>query len=148
MEKKEKKEEKKKSKLNPIAKESKGSLTDSNLKELEDSFINNRNGDIEVIDTSQESTDTFFSNVLDKLFSDKDIDMKTEYPDEETIFASSKATFISKIANVSLIGKFIEQYERKLVSKGRKGRMDIILGLQRRQEEEQAKLMNNNRPYV
>lgn len=135
------KKESKKSKLNPIAKEEKGNLTDAELKEIAKGFESN--ADIEVIDNNNVNTDTLFAEILNQLVSKKDISMKTEYEEDDTIYAATVLDYVGRVANVPLINKFIESYEMRKVSKNRKGRIEILLGLEKRQEDIESRQRND-----
>lgn len=112
---------------------------EKNLKELSESFLKNEDKNIQVVNSGTQQIDSFFNNIINNLYSDEDIDMKTQYDDNDSVFASSKGEFLSKYTNIPTIHGFLKTFERKMVSHSRKGRTEILLGLQRRNEEENAR---------
>lgn len=143
IEKQEKKEEK--NKLNPIA-ESKGfSMSSEQVNKLASAF-SEKNVVIESNASGSQDLDNLFSSVLKELSDTDNIDMNTEYTDENQIFATATGNFLGKVCNVPIISSFLTAYDRRMVSKGRKGRTEKILALQRRQEAEIALAYKNNLP--
>lgn len=133
-----KKEDKK---LTPIAKKENGDLTPEQIKEIAEGFKDN--ADIEVMENNNINTDTLFSEILQQLVSSKDISMKTEYEEDDSIYAATVLSYLGKLCNVPIINKFIEEYEMRKVSKNRKGRIEILLGLEKREEDIRSRQLNN-----
>lgn len=129
-----------KKELNPIMTDAENSqISSEDLKQIAQNLQ-----DTTIIETEQEETsDTYFRAVLDKLFSVTNVSSKTEYLNVKENFAGSKVEFFSSYGNMPYLKKFIEIFEIKRISLERKGRKEILLGLQeRRQEIEQQRIEN------
>lgn len=139
-----KKQKEDKNKINPIAKENEGNLTLQEIEELSKSMnpTKDDNSDTQFVSEEVSSFDTFFSKIIDGLFDSANISMMTEYSDEDAIFAASKGIFLSKNCNVPIIKSFIDEYERRMVSKARQGRQEMVASLERRQEYERSQQIN------
>ena len=92
-----------------------------------------------------DSSETFFKNVVGKLFDDKNISAKTEYIGVRENFMGSKLTFLSKHCNLPFLEQFINVFEEKRISLDRKGRKEILMALQERRQEQQAQQFNQMR---
>ena len=90
------------------------------------------------IPKNSENSDSFFRNLLNKLFDKKDISLKTEYLNVMENFTGSKLEFLSKYGNMPYLNEFVDIFETKRVSLKRKGRQEIIMALQQREQELQA----------
>lgn len=88
-----------------------------------------------LIEDSQENSDSFFKAVINHLLSDKEISTKTEYLNVKENFAGAKLHFLAKHGNIPYLSDFIEIFERKRVSLQRKGRKELLLALKERQQE-------------
>ena len=95
----------------------------------------------EVININPESSqyaDTFFKKVIEELFSGDNIDLKTEYLNEDEQFEGTKLAFLSEQCGFEMIKNFLPLWERKRVSFQRKSRQEIVMGLWERQKEVRA----------
>lgn len=130
---------KEKKELNPQITESKNNIDEEKLKTIAESL----NKSI-IFDKNQNSdSDSYFRAVLDKLFSSENISQKTEYIGIAENFHGAKLTFLGKYCNVPLLEKFIEVFEEKRVSLERKGRKEILIALENRQQEIDKDKLNN-----
>lgn len=95
------------------------------------------------IQPTTDSTDSYFRSVLDKLFDNENVSSKTEYLDVRENFNGTKLEFYATFGNMPYLRDFIKTFETKRISLERKGRKEILMGLQeRRQEMEQDRLNN------
>ena len=83
-----------------------------------------------------ESNDSFFKTIINKLFDKTDISLKTEYLNTMENFAGSKLQFLAKYGNMPYLNEFIDIFETKRVSLKRKGRQEIIMALQQKEQED------------
>jgi len=82
-------------------------------KDIPDLFGNMMQGDSEQLQIAKE------------LFTEENIDMKTEMTDSE-INAFSRGEFIKEIFTLDSLGLFINKFERLRVSKTRQGRKEFV----------------------
>jgi len=99
--------------------------------------------DSEIILEDSETSDSFFKSIINKLFSKDNIELKTEYRNVTENFAGTKLTFLARHGNIPYLEEFIEIFEHKRVSLERKGRKEIIMALEKREEE--VKRMQENK---
>lgn len=85
-----------------------------------------------------EYADTFFKKVIEELFSEKNIELKTEYLNEDEQFEGTKLAFMSEQCGFEMIKSFLPSWERKRVSLGRKSRQEVVISLWERHKERQA----------
>lgn len=81
---------------------------------------------------------SYFTNVLDKLMSKDDISLKTEYINVNENFAGVVLDFLGEYANMPYLNRFVELWEMKRVSLGRKSRKEMVMTLEKRETEVQA----------
>ena len=121
----------KKKELNPVMEEVKGKINDSDLKELLKG--------IDIIKTdSKDDADSFFRGVLNNLMNDKNISLKTEYLNVAENFSGAKLEFLSTYGNMPYLSEFIKIFETKRVSLERKSRKEIVMTLEKREQEIRA----------
>lgn len=89
------------------------------------------------IETSfgNDNADSFFREVVNKLMSKKDISLKTDYLNVNENFAGSKIDFIGRNGNMPILNDWLETWEIKRTSLERKSRKEIIMALEKREEE-------------
>lgn len=92
-----------------------------------------------------EDSDSYFRSILKELFSSNNIEQKTEYIDTIENFVGAKLSFLSRHGHIPLLGEFIDTFERKRVSLDRKGRKEIVMSLEKRQEEIESNRLKNVR---
>lgn len=131
MPKEEKKQKKKKQELNPVIQD---------FRNLNPYKVNLEEGDIEkeTDSSSIEDSDTYFRAVLGELFSKKNISSKTEYVNQKENFVGSKIDFLSDYLGLPEYHTFLEHWEFKRVSLNRGGRQEIVMGLEKRNEDIQT----------
>lgn len=136
-----KKQIKKEEKLNPILEDN------SNLPDIFNDLntFKENEEDIEFQVDNRNNSDSFFKSIIKGLFSPKNIGMKTEYKSVEENFAGAKIDFLSKFANMPYMKDFLNSWEEKRVSLERKGRIEIIRALEKREQEIQQEKVNNLR---
>lgn len=97
-----------------------------------------------IVTTSDDnSTDSYFRGVLDKLFDRKDVSSKTEYLSVTENFAGAKIEFYARFGNMPYLNNFMNIFETKRISLERKGRKEILMGLQERKQEIENQRMSN-----
>jgi hypothetical protein len=69
------------------------------------------------------------------MFDNTDTETKTEYINTKENFVGAKLTFLARYGNIPYLEEFINIFERKRISLERKGRKEIIMALEKRQEE-------------
>lgn len=131
---------KKQIELKPVAEE-KGNLN-VNIEELKNIAQQFENSTIVASDEDSD-TETFYKNVLNKLFDDENVSTKTEYIDLRENFAGSKLEFLSGVGNIPYLKSFIKIFEQKRISYQRKGRKELLKALQSRSEEVEKERMHN-----
>lgn len=93
-----------------------------------------------------EDADSFFRGIIQNLFSNENIELKTEYRNPQENFVGAKLDFLGQHTQNHLLSSFINVFERKRVSLERKSRIEIIKALQERREElerqQQEKMRN------
>lgn len=107
--------------------------------------LNMSEGDIVKMESGQNSSDSFFRWIITALFSKENISLKTEYLNVNENFIGSKLEFLSKYGNMPYLSEFLEIFETKRVSLDRKGRKEILMALQKREEEIQQDKLRNMR---
>ena len=90
---------------------------------IPDLFSNMMQGDSEKLQIAKE------------LFTEENIDMKTEMSDYE-INIISRAVFMQEIFGLDAIGTFISKFERLRVSKMRQGRKEFVETVKNRDKED------------
>lgn len=123
-------------KLNPTIKK----VDFSDLKELEEKQQDKKINDIlssDLIIQEESKDDSYFKAIIEQLFSNDSIEKKTEYLNVNENFLGAKLTFLAKFGNIPNLEEFVNIFERKRVSLERKGRKEIIMALEKREEEEQ-----------
>jgi hypothetical protein len=123
--------------LNPELIKSDGVLDLSELQEIKENFnssvfVENANNDNLML------SDTYFKTIFDKLYSDEDISLKTEYRDSEQLFTGTKLDFMIKKCGLNLGKTFLFNYEKKATSLKRKSRQEAVMILWQRQEQVKA----------
>lgn len=93
--------------------------------------------DDDIIETSPKSdADSFFRNAVNMLYdTKKDVSAKTEYLNVMENFAGAKLEFLADFCKMPYLRNFLEAWEIKRISLERKGRKEILLALEKRQEE-------------
>ena len=106
--------------------------------------------DMEIVKVNggAENSDSFFRNVVNKLFDNSEISLKTEYLNVTENFSGSKLEFLSAYGNMPYLKEFITIFEKKRVSLERKGRKEILMALQQRQEEIKQEQINKARSIL
>lgn len=133
---------KKKKELNPIMeKRSTNNISDNDLKGIAESIKQNTI----TSKINEDDSDSFYKNVVNKLFDDKDISTKTEYLNVRENFVGAKLEFYAKYGNIPYLKFFIQELETKRVSLERKGRKEILMALQERKQEIEQQRLNNLR---
>lgn len=84
---------------------------------------------------NEETTDSFFKGIVDKLFDSENVETKTEYLSVKENFVGTKLSFLAKYGNIPYLAEFIKTFERKRISLNRRGRKEIIMALEKREEE-------------
>lgn len=131
---------KQKKELSPKIEEMKGNIDNKELMEIGQELKNYALAkDIK----QDDSADTFFRNVVQSLYSRKDISTKTEYLNVIENYIGTKLDFLSLYGNMPFLNKFINIFETKRVSLNRKGRQEIIMALQEKRQEEMQQRTNN-----
>lgn len=100
---------------------------------------------IEFEEKKDDSADSFFKAVVNNLMSPENISMKTEYKSVQENFSGSKIDFLSTFANMPYLATFLKSWELKRVSLERKGRIELIKALEKREQEIQAQKQDNLR---
>lgn len=85
--------------------------------------------------TNPLDSDTFFKNIVNQLNDKNNISLKTEYLNVTENFVGTKLEFLSKYGNMPYLKEFVNIFEIKRVSLERKGRKELIMALQNRQQE-------------
>lgn len=132
--------EKKEKELNPkLEEKSNYEITSQEMKNIVKSLEENTD-----VKTFGENTDdSFYKNVLNKLFDEKEMSTKTEYLSVRENFLGAKLEFYAKFGNIPQLKNFIDVFEKKRVSLNRKGRIEILKSLQERQQDTQENKLNN-----
>ena len=116
--------------LNPIAETNNDFEIDRNdykdLIKAENNFI---------VSSNEDEQDSFFKSIVNKMFDNTDTETKTEYINTKENFVGAKLTFLARYGNIPYLEEFINIFERKRISLERKGRKEIIMALEKRQEE-------------
>lgn len=89
----------------------------------------------------------YFIAILNNLLSEKDISMKTEYLNVQENFNAVRLEFLAKYCKMPYLRDFIKMFEKKRVSLERKGRKELVMTLEKREEaqkEQQQKLMQQS----
>lgn len=128
--------------LNPKIEEVKGQIDEEDLKEIVKDLK-----ETGIIQASGSSTDSYFRGVLDKLFDTKDVSSKTEYLNVPENFNGTKLEFYASFGNMPYLKNFMKTFETKRISLERKGRKEILMGLQERKQEMEAQRMENLRSF-
>lgn len=82
------------------------------------------------------STDSYFKNIVNALFdTKKNVSAKTEYMSVKENFSGAKLEFLADFCNMPYLHKFIHHLEIKRISLERKGRKEILMALEKREEE-------------
>ncbi len=97
------------------------------------------------LESTGSNSDSFFKWIINALFSKENISLKTEYLNVNENFIGSKLEFLSKYGNMPYLNEFLDIFETKRVSLGRKGRKEILMALQKREEEIQQEKIRNLR---
>lgn len=135
-----KKEEKK---INPIMEDNTDVLVDPKIKEgilqdlqaIKEKYGGDKDKDIE----------SFFTEVLKQLLNKDNISLKTEYLNVNENFAGVRLEFLSRFANMPYLHDFIDIFEQKRVSLERKSRKEIVMVLEKREQEVQRQEMKDAR---
>lgn len=124
--------EKKKDKniLLPEIKHSSSSIDINEFREIAENMQDNME-----VDGFRDSSDSFFREVVKSLSDPKNISLKTEYLDVEENYDGARLEFMSKWAGMSYLHDFIKTLEIKRVSLERKGRIELIRTMEKRDEE-------------
>lgn len=85
--------------------------------------------DIKFIPSSESGSDSFFKHIIKELFGLNNISLKTEYLNVTENFVGTKLDFLSKYGNMPYLEEFMQKFEIKRVSLGRKGRKEILMAL-------------------
>lgn len=104
------------------------------FEELEKEMLNEEEG-IELEEEYENNADSFFRAVVNNLMSPDNISMKTEYKNVQENFSGAKIEFLSKFANMPYMKTFLTSWELKRVSLERKGRIELIKALEKREQE-------------
>ena len=88
-----------------------------------------------ILDTDKEDDDSFFKSVVTQLFNNNDVETKSETRNAKEVFALTKMSYIGDYCGVPNMSKFVERFERKRISMGRKGRVELVTSLIERQQE-------------
>lgn len=91
--------------------------------------------DLVVTPESDSSADSFFRTIINSLHDKKNISTKTEYLNVNENFAGTRLEFYSQFAFMPFLKNFVEIFEEKRVSLERKGRKELIMALQEKQQE-------------
>lgn len=133
-----KKKKMKEEAIKPSMVEFKGdSNTLKSLKELGTDIKNN------LVNVNTSDDKNYYKQVVDKLFDNKDIELKTEYLSPPENFLGAKLSFLGNYGDIPFLCDFVETFERKRVSLMRKGRQEIIMALHERRREEQEEKQRN-----
>lgn len=104
---------------------------------INDQMLDFIESNIETMQSHREDSDSFYRAVLTHLMAvEKDMSTKTEFNDDREVFAASKLEFMGLFAGVPLAKDILNIIEKKRVSKERKGRKEIIMSVNRREEEQ------------
>lgn len=82
-----------------------------------------------------DSGDSFFKKIVDKLFSGEKLGAKTEYLSLKESFAVSRLEFLGKYCGMPYALGFLQSFRTDRISYQRKGRIEIVKALEKRQEE-------------
>jgi len=118
----------------------------TNTREIDYNLLGDIGKQIEkgiVIDNKNDSSDSFFRNILDRLFEDKNTSTKTEYRNVKENFAGAKLEYMGVYCNMPFLKKFVNIFEQKRISLERKGRQEIIMALAEKRKEEEAERNNS-----
>jgi hypothetical protein len=128
--------------LTPKIDEVGGQIKDEDLKEIARDLK-----ETGFIQPTGSSTDSYFRGVLDKLFDTKEVSSKTEYLNVQENFNGTKLEFYASFGNMPYLRNFMKTFETKRISLERKGRKEILMGLQERKQEMEAERMQNLRNF-
>lgn len=126
-----KKNKKEEDKLNPIMEDSKGTMTKKDLNEV----FQKLDKDSITFESGNESAQSFFRAMVKEMNSKDNISLKTEYLNVQENYAGVKLEYLSTYGNMPFLKKFVEIFEEKRVSLGRKGRKENVMMLQERRQE-------------
>ncbi len=125
-----KKEEKK---LNPTIENKSEGLNFS--KEDMQEYADKIESSMEVDTGVNDSSDSFFREVVKSLSDAKNISLKTEYLDVDENYDGARLEFLSKWGGMPYLKDFIHTLEIKRVSLERKGRIELIRTMEKRDED-------------
>lgn len=84
-----------------------------------------------------DSSNSFFRKVIDALFSRKNVGSKTEYISLRETFLGAKLEFMGSYGSMPYTAGFLHHLENKRISYKRKGRIEVVRTMERREEEYQ-----------
>lgn len=79
--------------------------------------------------------DNFFQAIVKSMNDVKNISMKTEYLGVKENYTGTKLDYLATMGNMPYLKKFVQTFETKRVSLGRKGRKEDVMILQERERE-------------
>ena len=125
-----------------MAKEKQETLTPEIKNFMEFEEVKRSNQQLEQINIKdlildKKDDESYIITVLKELFNKENISTKTEYRNVNENFVGTKLTFLAKYGNFPYLNEFVEIFETKRVSLERKGRIEIIKALEKREQEEQ-----------
>lgn len=122
---------KKEIELKPIIEKKDISLPNVDLSKLDRELDINT-----ILDTnSNEDNDSFFKSVVTQLFNDKDVETKTYNTGTKESFYLARLSFLGDKLDIPSMKEFVKRVERKRISIGRKGRIELVSALVERQQE-------------
>lgn len=124
--------------LNPIVQEKTQSTVDK------DKILSALKGMGVIKEEGGDDVDSYFKSIIDNLFSDTNIELKTEYRTVEENFVGAKLDFMSRFCRIPGLKEWLNTWERKRVSFERKSRIEIIRALEHRREEMERQTAQTN----